>query len=406
MAIKTFLIVFPVLSLVFTDVSSTAPLSWSSGTSVVSAQTLQVKEPSPAPARAGAMAFKEAVALAEGWALLAQGRVPQAGVKAAEVLAMSPRSVPALTLAIEVDIARAGAVAGLVRYERWIGQRNLEEPSVLRRIAYVALREEASQKQDPTSRLQALRALADEGDPGAIQELSTVASSGAASTELRTLAALGDQRAVQLLLAQLKKGIVDVRTIDALGTSGSPLAAGPLALLLDDQRMEVRGAAAEALGKIDDPGATSRLKALLTDRSVHVRVKAAGALMRKGDVSGLPMLQELMADQSPETRIAAAEAMSVSPDATWLAGVRELTQAIDPAIRASAARLVAAHDPELARSVLEPLASHENPAIRELAALAGGDALPDDLTKLRPFLKSNHRLTRVRAATRVLLMTR
>jgi HEAT repeat protein len=134
-------------------------------------------------------------------------------------------------------------------------------------------------------------------------------------------------------------------------------------------------------------------------------VKAAGALYRMGDDSGLQVLQELTAEPAPNMRLAAADAMASRPDGTWLALVRELTAAPDLEVRASAARLIAPHDPELARSVLESLAANENPAIRELASQGLGE-VPSDLTSLRRLMRSPDRLMRIRAAGRVMVVTR
>ncbi|MGH9373170.1 MAG: HEAT repeat domain-containing protein, partial [Vicinamibacterales bacterium] len=321
-----------------------------------------------------------------------------------QVLAAYPRSGGALVLAVEAEIARGGAAAGLAQYERWLGQRTLEEPAVLRQVAKATLREQAVQQQDATARAEALRALEADGDRHPVEPDQAAQKPGPSAT--RASAATGDERAVKALIGQLNKGVSDVRTIDALGESGSTLAIAPLVERLKEPRSEVRGAAADALGKLGDSSMAARLKPLLSDRNGYVRVKAAGALFRLGDFSGMQMLQELMADPSPELRLAAAEAMASKPDGAWTALVRELTTVSNPEIQARAARLLAPHDPESSRKVLETLAAHENPAIRDLASNGLGDVATTDLTTLRGLIKSRSRLTRVRASTRVLEVTR
>ena len=105
-------------------------------------------------------------------------------------------------------------------------------------------------------------------------------------------------------------------------------------------------------------------------------------------------------------KLLAAEGMAVRPDAAWLALVKELAASPNPQISVGAARLLGPHDPELARAVLEPLMASENGAIRELASQALGEAITSDLTLLRRLLRSPARLTRIRAAVRVLALTR
>jgi HEAT repeat protein len=353
----------------------------------------------------GAVSVEEATQITNGWALLAQGLYEQAAAKAAQVLAAHPRSGTALILAVEVDIARSGARAGLTQYERWLGQRKWEEPLVLRRVAQAVLREEAAQQQDQTARVEALRALADEGEPGAARELAAVAAGGQGAT--RALASQGDERAVRELIAGLdKEPAGGVAAMEALGASQSPLAVAPLVERLGDSRTEVRGAAAQALGKLGDTRAVAPLTPLLSDSSAYVRAKAAGALVRLGDNAGVPLLQEMMTDPAPTTRIVAVEEMASRPDSAWIAVTRELTAAPEAEVRAVAGRLIAPYDPELSRSVLDALATNPNPAIRELVSREQGEVVTDNLAALRGLLKSSDRLTRVRGAARVMALTR
>src|SRR5687767_14857096 len=94
--------------------------------------------PTPPP-RPGSIARDEAIALTQGWAMLAEGHADKAAARASEILAVYPRSAAALSLAVEANIARAGAHAGLAQYELWLGSRALEEPSIVRRIAVALL---------------------------------------------------------------------------------------------------------------------------------------------------------------------------------------------------------------------------------------------------------------------------
>jgi HEAT repeat protein len=363
----------------------------------------RASRPPASPAARPGAAPNEAAEIAGGWALLGQGNVAQAAKKAAEVLAAHPRSAGAVALAIEAELARGGAAAGLTLYERWLGQRTLEEPLLVRRVARTLLYEEAAQQHDPTARAEAIRALTEDGEQVSADDRGATRSGGAAARA--AAATTGDELAVKALVEQLKVR-PDVRTMAALGNSGSKLAVAPLTAALNDSRSEVRAAAAEALGKINDPGSVAAIKPLLKDRNAFVRIQAAGALARMGDLSGLPMLEQLMADPSPEMRLSAVEALAGNPDANWTATVRDLTTVPNPEVQARAARLLGPHDPEAARRVLESLAADENPAIRELASQGLGEAATSDLTELRALMKNNVRQSRVRAAARVLALTR
>ncbi len=378
------------------------------GTWIVADTTSAQQQPRrQTPARpAVAISVAEATELTNGWALLAEGLFERAAAKAAQVLAAYPRSGAALQLALEAQLARNGAPAALDQYERWLGARTIEEPAALRRVANAMLREAATLKSDPAARIEALRALADDGDARAARDLAQVASKGQGAGA-RAVGATGDEGAVDALLVELKAGPGNpTRTIDALGASGSSRAIAPLVERLRDPRQEVRGAAVDALGKLGDAETAALVAPLLSDASLHVRVKAAGALLRLGDFSGLPILQELMASPSAAMRLDAAEALASRPDSAWLGLVTELARDPDPEIRAAAGRLMAPHDPEMARGVLGSLMSDENPAIRELASRGMGEALSDDLATLRRVMRNGHSLSRVRAAARVLVLTR
>jgi HEAT repeat protein len=376
-------------------------------TLAVALNTLAPQEQPAAAARARSVAVTDELKLvSEGWAFLRAGDLPRAAARAAEAAKASPRSAAAFTLGLEVEVARSTAAAGLDFYEQWLGRRTIEEPAALRRIAEAMLREEAVHREEPAARLEALRGLADDGRAREASDLRGSGPAEAGPAETRALAALGDQRAATALIAGLNSASADVRTIEALGASGSTEAIAPILDLLGDSRQEVRGAAADALGKLGTAGIAPRLAPLLVDRSVWVRAKAAGALYRLGDNTGLPILQELAADPSPASKLLAAQAMASRPDPSWMARVKELTASPDLEVRTAAAQLVAPHDPEFARSTLEPLLGHESPAIQELASEILGETATTDLTLLRRLLRSPFRLTRVRAAARVLLITR
>jgi HEAT repeat protein len=264
--------------------------------------------------------------------------------------------------------------------------------------------EEGSQQQDVLARMEALHALASDGDRAAASELAK-AVSPADAAQSRAAAATGNARAVPSLIDDLNSAGSPVTTINALGASGSPQAIPPLEGLLKDDRIEVRAAAAEALGRIGSRDVVTQVKPLLSDHNVFVRTKAAEALLRLDDDSGLAMLQQMLQDPTSEIRLSAAEALASRADSAWQSAVYQLLQDEDPVVRAGAAHLLATRDPDTARATLESLATDENAAVRELAALNLGDVATNDLPGLRRMMRAPVRSTRVKAAAGVLRLT-
>jgi len=358
----------------------------------------------------GAMTVEERTLIAQGWALLAQGLFDDAQARAAKALESSPRNLSAVVLAVEVAVARSGAQAGLAQYERWLGQRAMEEPALVRRIGVALLKEAATQSTPAVARLEALRALAADGDGAAAAELSAAATAGGGA-ERRLLASIGNERAVNDLITDLKKGTGNATSIiETLGQSGSKAAIPALVDSLRSPSPEIRGAAVESLGKLGNTLAAydlaPRIKPLLADQTSNVRVKAAGALYGLNDMSGLEMLQTLLQAEPSASRLIALQAMASRPDAAWLEQVQRLSSAAEPEVRVGAARLLAPHDPETARKVFEGVLNDPNPALREMASDAMGEVEATDLPTLRRLMKSNDRLVGVRAAARLLSVLR
>jgi HEAT repeat protein len=356
--------------------------------------------------KAGAMDADEARLLAQGWALIGEGRSLDAVNLAAGAMTRFPNSLPVLTLAVQADIAASGSPAALTRYEAWLGAGTLEEPGVLRVIARAALREFASESQNPRGQIAALEALASTGDAEAAERLQSLSKSGNPGG-IRALAEMGDPQALNLLIADLGSRTGNkLEAIEILGRSGSPAALGVLVTQLGDREPAVRGAAADALGRLGTPEAVSHLKPLLNDESAHVRMKAAAGLMRLGDASGVPLLTPLLAHDDPRSRLVGAMALESRADASWLSAVRELTTTSDPHVRLLAAKLLAPHDPSVSVLVLEALAADANPAIREDASRSLAADVIGDLPTLRALLKRPDRLTRIAAARKILTLGR
>jgi len=375
-------------------------------TLVVTALRAQEPAQAPAPAQAptlppAAVPRTEAAALAQGWVLLAEGKFDEASRTATSISSRFPRSIAALALTIEAEIARGGATTALGAYEAWLGARTHEEPSALRRVARAFLYEWSRQTSDAGTRSNALLALAEDGDDEARRLIAGEAAA------VGTRARLGDDKAVDTLVARMNATPGSkVREIQVLAETGSRRAAAPLVKLLEDPLPENRAAAAAALGKLEYRDAAAALRQLLKDARGNVRVAAAGALFQMGDTSGAAVLEELAVSEHSTVRRSAALLMASHPTEAWKGLVRGLATDEDAAIRLDAARLLAPHDPDFARSIFDRLAADSNPAIREQAALSLADSPLSGFPDLRRLLRTGPGPVKIRAAARVLEATR
>ena len=335
-----------------------------------------------------------------------QGDAPGAANVAAQQLARDPYNVAALVLLVDAELTRGGSTAGLGAYEKWLGNRRLDNGHALRRVARNLLLEAGDSKQpNAVARLEALKALAADGDLNAAAQLEQAATPTRIA-ETRALASIGNERAVKTLIGQLSKFPGKTPIIEALGESGSQEAVPHLKPLLSDPNDMHRAAAAEALGRLGARDAANQLKQLLKDPHFTVRMKAAGALIRLNDMSGLALLTELAASEHAGVRVAAARELASQPDGAWQALVRSLTTDPDPAVRLEAARLIAPYDQPLASSVVEALMRDPNVGIREAASDVLVQRVASDFATLRRLLRSGDPLVRVRAAGRILEITR
>jgi HEAT repeat protein len=352
------------------------------------------------------MPVEEAAAIAQYWALLAEGRAKEAGPAIYQLLNRYPRNIAVLSLAIEVDIARGGAATALATYEGWLGSRTLEEPAVVRRVARALLYEWARQTSHTVARGEALDALAQDGDESARAVLLAIAQ---ADTEagLRMGVHLKDPKAIGRVAERLRttRGS-KMRDIELLARSDSPLAVPALVELLRDTEAEHRAAAADGLGRIGGSAAERALGPMINDPHGAVKTAASAALFKLGNFAGLNLLNELAASPNPAIRAGAAMLMASRPDETWKALVRGLLSDPDPTIRLDAATMLAPHEPTTARPVLDQLAYDSSLAIREETELVIATLPVSTLVDLRSIMRVGRPLARVRAAGRVLEMTR
>ena len=337
--------------------------------------------------------------------LLAKGDAAAAALKASQELARDPRSLAALILAVDAELARGGASAALGTYEKWLGNRRVDAAYLLRYVARAFL-VESSGPPASGARVEALVALAADGDQDAASKLEQAMSSNGFA-ETRALATMGSTRAVKALIAQLdampgSKSPI----ISALGASGSLLAVPKLKTLLADPNDVNRAAAAEALGRLGATDTIPVLTPLLKDQVFTVRLKAAGALYRLNDSSGVSLLMELTASEHAAIRVAAAAELAAHPDPGWQNLVRGLMNDPDPLVRLEAARLIAPFDQALADETLAALMRDGNIAVREAASGVLVERVASDFATLRGLLRSGDLVVRVKAAARILELTR
>ena len=356
------------------------------------------------PAQTSPTLPPETAEVARGWTLLAQGQTAKAAALAGQLLARHGRSVAVLALAVDAEIARGGAAAGLDLYERWVKNKPTEDGYAVRRVARAMLVEIAHLRQDQAARLHAIEALSADGETQLAAELRGTAAAGGAAPSGGSPA---KEDNVAELLAVLAKPLPNrASAIAALAKTRSQRAVKPLIGLLQDPDPIVRAAAADALGTLGATSAVTSLKPLLNDPNFTVHRAAASALYALKDMSGLPFLRELQSSEHAPIRLAASRAMHSDADENWLAVVRSLLKDADPEVRREAAELIAPHDPDAARTTLEALLNDSNPAERDAANHSYLQYAVTDFATLRRFLRADEGMVRARAAARVLELTR
>ena len=143
------------------------------------------------------------------------------------------------------------------------------------------LKEAATQSTPAAARLEALRALAADGDGAAAAELSAAATAGGGA-ERRLLASIGNERAINDLITDLKKGTGNATSIiETLGQSGSKAAIPALVDSLRSPSPEIRGAAVESLGKLGNTLAAYDLVPRIKPLACRSDVERAGQGRRR-----------------------------------------------------------------------------------------------------------------------------
>lgn len=359
-------------------------------------------------ARPSATPLPESAEVAAGWAALARDDAGAAAAAAAAALGRQPRSLPAATLLVHAETRRAGGRAGLDAYDQWIGSRQFEDPYLLRVVALGGLRELARAGGSDDARRDAYAALIAAPDGETLAVLRPAAPS-ADVVQLEMSGRLGSEPAVRRLIAALTSASAAaerVRLIGALVGTRSALAVPPLVRLLADADPALRRAAADGLGRLGAAPAVPALRTLLKDPEASVRLAAACGLYRLRDGSGFAVIREVQLSGTSPDQASVLDATTADVDQAWLSTARRLLTDSDPRVRLLVARLIAPHDPGAATTTLQNLLADADVAIRDGAAQVFVERLVADYPTLRRFLRSDDPMTRVRAATRILELTR
>jgi HEAT repeat protein len=277
-------------------------------------------------------------------------------------------------------------------------------------MARALLFEWGRQDHDPLAKSEALLALVEDGEPAAREILTRMAQSGG-ETGLRSASRLQDPSAIAQIAQRMSATKGDKRRdIDLLAATKSPLAIPHLVATLADRQPEFgppnRAAAAMALGDFTGPNIADALMPLLKDESGPVRTAAAASLLKHGNFAGLSLLEDLAARPETSFRRAAARFLAPRPDERWMGLVRGLLVDPDSLARLEGAELIAPHDPAAARQTLMELANDPNPAIREDVEMARAGLPNATLTELRSLMREGKGRARVKAAAKVLEITR
>jgi HEAT repeat protein len=358
-----------------------------------------------------AITSQEALLLAQGYGYLSIGDAPRAADAAAQVLTQFPLSDAGVSLAIDAELVRSGWSGALDVYERWLAARRAEAPYALRRVARACLREALK---DLSTRNRAIEALVADGDQQVLKD-ATAASAAGKFADTQALAAVGDEGAVRLLIAQLD-AMPDARgpAIQALATSHSRLAIAPLVKLLDDPNSNTRAAAIDALGQLGAQETADKIRPLLEDskQPFFIKFVSARALGRLGDSSGVAFLRQILDNSAPtpemsQLRVDLAGALAaIGPDTGWQDTARSLLNDPAPNVRADAARILAPYDNAASKSALDVLLTDPNPAIRQKSAQILAQDVAGDYATLRRLLRSSDAEARTSAAARLLEITR
>ncbi len=173
---------------------------------------------------------------------------------------------------------------------------------------------EALEDVDDATREEAAKALADLGDPNALEELLTAIEDDYWAVRVQigwALAKIGGERAIEGLIVLFNDSRMEVQAEAVLAMASIGVGTVPkLITCLKDERWRVREQAAKSLGLLKDSQAVQGLMIVAgRDRDGAVKSAAAEALGRIGDSKAVPALIKLFKDTSKIVRETAGTAL-------------------------------------------------------------------------------------------------
>ncbi|MDR4481799.1 MAG: HEAT repeat domain-containing protein [Nitrospirales bacterium] len=172
---------------------------------------------------------------------------------------------------------------------------------------------DALEDADDATREEAAKALAEKGDPKALEPLLTALEDDYWSVRSHVgwaLAKIGGEKAVEGLITLFNDNMMEVQAeaVKAMTSMGKGVIP-QLLTCLKDKRWRVREQAAKTLGELRDPQAVQGLNLVCRDRDGAVKSAAAEALGKIGDPKAIPTLIKLFKDTSKIVRETAGTAL-------------------------------------------------------------------------------------------------
>ena len=150
---------------------------------------------------------------------------------------------------------------------------------------------------------------------------------------VHVLGEIGDRRAVPALIEALQDRLVNYKAAIVLGKLGDRRAVPPLKEMLKSDRPNERLWAGYALGKLGDPVGVPTVAAFLKDPQWTQRRHAAESLAEFADRRAVAPLIEALKDGQPEVRVSTARALGRIADGSAIAALEALLK--DDAVTAS-----------------------------------------------------------------------
>lgn len=186
------------------------------------------------------------------------------------------------------------------------------------------------------------------------------------------LGRIGDSRATPALVKILDDESLAIETANALAQIGDPRAVDGLLTLIGNDDASTRQAAVNALNAVIPPSMSKRIIPLLHDPDSNVRESAVKIAGYFGYPESAGALLELSRDADERVRCAAIEHLPYVEDERALDTLVHALKEETPNVRAAAARALGSMDnPEVDRQLIEAL-SDEDPWVRYFSARALG----------------------------------